>query len=267
VQSFARICRIRVRPEDPARMVGVESRYGQWLALALGEIMNWKSLGRSIGLISALLAGMWGPAPVRAQAGSAAPSTGRKTSSPYTGDLSIFDASGRDERLQINRVMDMLGIESGKNVADIGAGSGWFTMRAARRVMGSGTVYAVDINPEAIDYIDQRTKKEQLQNIKTILSKPDDPKLPADSLDAVLLLKTYHEVAHPVVLLRSLRSSLRPGAKIGIIDRNGNGENHGVSRDVVVREAAQAGYELRDSQDFVKADGMDYFLIFTAKPD
>ena len=52
-----------------------------------------------------------------------------------------------------------------------------------------------------------------------------------------------------------------------MIDRNGNGENHGVSKDVIVREAALAGYELRDSQDFVKADGMDYFLIFSAKPD
>ncbi len=232
--------------------------------------MNWKSFGRTlrwIGPISVLLTGLWGPLPVCAQASSAAPSTQRKTSNPYTGDLSIFDAPGRDERLQINRVMDMLGIEPGKNVADIGAGSGWFTVRAARRVTGLGTVYAVDINPEAIHSIDQHAKKEQLQNIKTILSKPDDPQVPSDSIDAVLLLKTYHEVAHPVVLLRNLRRSLRPGAKIGIIDRNGNGENHGVSKDVVVREAAQAGYELRDSQDFVKADGMDYFLIFTAKPD
>ena len=125
----------------------------------------------------------------------------------------------------------------------------------------------MDINREAIDYIEQRTKKEQLQNIKTILSNPDDPKLPADSIDAVLLLKTYHEIAHPVVLLRNLHTSLRPGAKIGIIDRNGNGENHGVSKDVIVREAAQAGYELRDSQDFVKADGVDYFLIFAPKPE
>jgi len=232
--------------------------------------MNWKSLGRALrwlGPISVLLAGLWVLAPVRAQSGSAAPSTQRKTSTPYAGDLSIFEAPGRDERLQINRVMDMLGIEPGKNVADIGAGSGWFTVRAARRVTGAGTVYAVDINPEAIHYIDQRTKKEHLQNVKTILSQPDDPELPADSIDSVLLLKTYHEVAHPVVLLRNLRPSLKPGAKIGIIDRNGNGENHGVSKDVVVREADQAGYELRDSQDFVKADGMDYFLIFTAKPD
>ena len=232
--------------------------------------MNWKSLGRALrwlGPISVLLAGLWVLAPVRAQSGSAAPSAQRKTSTPYTGDLSIFESPGRDERLQIDRVMDMLGIEPGKNVADIGAGSGWFTVRAARRVTGAGTVYAVDINPEAIHYIDQRAKKEHLQNIKTILSQPDDPQLPAASIDAVLLLKTYHEVAHPIMLLRNLRSALKPGARIGIIDRNGNGANHGVSEKVVVREAAQAGYELRDSQDFVKADEVDYFLIFTTKPD
>jgi predicted methyltransferase len=230
--------------------------------------MNSKSLGRALrwlGPIAVLLAGL--SLPVSAQSGSAAQSAQRKTSTPYTGDLSIFDAPGRDERLQINHVMDMLGIEPGKDVADIGAGSGWFTVRAARRVTSSGTVYAVDINPEAIQYIDERAKKEQLQNVKAILSKPDDPQVPANSVDAVLLLKTYHEVAHPIMLLRNLRSSLKPGARIGIIDRNGNGSNHGVRKDVVVREAAQAGYDLRDSQDFVKADGMDYFLIFTAKPN
>ena len=230
--------------------------------------MNWKSFRRTLkwlGPISALCVGLWIPA--QGQSGSATESPERKTSTPYTGDLSIFDTAGRDERLQINRVMDMLGIVPGKSVADIGAGSGWFTVRAARRVTGSGTVYAVDINPEALQYIGKRAKKEQLQNIKTILSKPDDPQIPAGCVDAVLLLKTYHEVAHPVVLLKNLRSSLKPGATIGVIDRNGNGTDHGVSKEVVVREAGQAGYELRDSQDFVKADGMDYFLIFTAKPD
>jgi cyclopropane fatty-acyl-phospholipid synthase-like methyltransferase len=210
-----------------------------------------------------LLAGLWLPMPAGAQA--AAPSPQRKTSTPYSGDLSIFDSPGRDERLQINRVMDMLGIEPGKSVADIGAGSGWFTVRAARRVTSSGTVYAVDINPQAIQYIQQRATKEQLNNIKTILSMPDDPQLPADSVDAVLLLKTYHEVANPIALLTNLRVSLRPGAKIGVIDRNGNGENHGVNKDVVIHEASQTGYELRDSQDFVKADKMDYFLLFTRK--
>jgi len=189
----------------------------------------------------------------------------RKTSKPYTGDLSIFDSPGRDQRLQINRVMDILGVVPGKNVADIGAGSGWFTVRAARRVAETGKVYAVDINPEAVRYIDERAKKEQLHDVVTILGKEDDPLLPAGQIDVVLLLKTYHEVAKPIALLRNLRAALRPGAKVGIIDRNGNGENHGVQRSTVLQEAAEAGYELAGSYDFVK-DDMNYFLVFTPKP-
>ena len=131
---------------------------------------------------------------------------------PYTGDLSIFDSPGRDERLQINRVMDILGIGPGKTVADIGAGSGWFTVRAAKRVGDTGTVYAVDINPEAIRYISSRIRKENLRNVKPILGKPDNPLLP-EQVDAVLMLKTYHEVAQPITLLRNLRASLVSGPK------------------------------------------------------
>jgi ubiquinone/menaquinone biosynthesis C-methylase UbiE len=189
----------------------------------------------------------------------------RKTSKPYTGDLSIFDSPGRDERLQINRVMDVLEITPGKTVADIGAGSGWFTVRAARRVTDTGSVYAVDINPEATRYIDKRAQKEGLHNVKTVLSKSDDPQLPANQIDSVLLLKTYHEVDKPVTLLRNLRAALRPGAKVGIIDRNGNGENHGVAPDIVIKEASEAGYVLQSQYDFVKGDGMDYFLVFAVK--
>ena len=198
-----------------------------------------------------------------AAAQSAAPSSEqRKTSEPYTGDLSIFDSPGREERLHIDRVMGILGIAPGKAVADIGAGSGWFTVRAARRVGENGLVYAVDINPEAIRHIDERSSKEQLHNIKTILGKEDNPLLPSRSVDAVLLLKTYHEVAQPIALMKNLRAALRPDAKVGVIDRNGNGEDHGVGRDVVIDEAKQAGYKLLDQYDFVKGDKMDYFLVF-----
>ena len=80
----------------------------------------------------------------------------------------------------------------------------------------------------------------------------------------MLLLKTYHEVAQPITLLRNLRPSLAPGARVGVIDRNGDGENHGVARDIVIREANEAGYQLLEQDDFVK-DGMDYFLVFGAK--
>ena len=211
-------------------------------------------------LIALLLLHNFVLAGVMVAQGTAAPMQ-RKTSEPYTGDLSIFDSPGRDERLQINRVMDILGIGPGKAVADIGAGSGWFTVRAARRVGTGGMVYAVDINAEAVKYIGERAKKEQLQNVKTVLSKADDPLLPAGSVDAVLLLKTYHEVASPVTLLRNLRAALRPRARVGIIDRNGNGEDHGVERDVVLGEAKEAGYKLLESYDFVKGDKMDYFLV------
>jgi SAM-dependent methyltransferase len=193
------------------------------------------------------------------------PGEHRKTSEPYTGDLSIFESPGREQRLQIDRVMDILGVTAGKTVADIGAGSGWFTVRAARRVGQSGTVYAEDINPEAIRYIEARAQKEHLSNIKTILGKADDPLLPISSVDAILLLKTYHEVAEPVALLRKLRTSLRSGAKVGIIDRNGNGEDHGVGRDVVLSEAGQAGYRLLKQYDFVKGDKMDYFLVLVPR--
>lgn len=188
----------------------------------------------------------------------------RPTSTPYKGDLSIFEYPDRDKKLHIERVMDLLDIKAGKSVADIGAGSGWFTVRAAARVCPSGEVYAEDISSDAIDYIRNRAAKENLSNVHTILGEVSDTKLPRSSVDAVLILKTYHEFAHPVPLMKQLRASLRPGAKIGIIDRNGNGTDHGLMPDVVEREMAQAGYHQIGQYDFTKDDGQDYFLIFAA---
>jgi ubiquinone/menaquinone biosynthesis C-methylase UbiE len=190
----------------------------------------------------------------------------RPTSTPYSGDLSIFETPGRDQKLHIDQVMNILGLEPGKTVADIGAGSGWFTVRAARRVTSTGKVYAVDINQQAIDYIRNRTLKEQLSNVVTILNKPGSPGLPPDSIDAVLFLKAYHEIADPVTFLRNLRRSLRPGARVGIIERDGNGEDHGVNNKVILRETDEAGYKmLEEHDDLVKGDKMDYFLVLGVK--
>lgn len=187
----------------------------------------------------------------------------RPTSTPYRGDLSIFEYPDRDQKLHIDRVMDLLGIAPGKSVADIGAGSGWFTVRAAARVTPSGQVYAEDINPDVIDHIKTRAAKENLANIHPILGEIDDTKLPPSSVDAVLILKTYHEIADPIPLMKRLRASLKPGAKIGIIDRNGNGTDHGIMPNIVEHEMAKAGYHRIGKYDFTKSDGQDYFLIFT----
>ncbi|HYH85660.1 MAG TPA: class I SAM-dependent methyltransferase, partial [Pyrinomonadaceae bacterium] len=145
----------------------------------------------------------------------------RATSEPYTGDLSIFEDPERDKKLQVERVLDVLGIREGTSVADIGAGSGWFTVRAARRAGAGGAVYAVEINSDYLKHIEERAAKEKLANIRTVLGKEDDPLLPEQSVDAVLILKTYHEFAQPIRLLTNLRRSLREGARVGVIDREG----------------------------------------------
>jgi ubiquinone/menaquinone biosynthesis C-methylase UbiE len=160
--------------------------------------------------------------------------------------------------------MDILGIKEGSSVADIGAGSGWFTVRAARRVGNGGTVYAVDINRDYLDYIEKRAKGENLSNIHVILGKEDDPLLAEKSVDAVLLLKTYHEVAQPIRLLRKTHLAMRGGALLGIIDRNGKGDDHGLDKEVVIKEVERAGFVLVNQYDFVKPDSVDYFLVFRA---
>ncbi len=191
-------------------------------------------------------------------------SINRPVSEPYTGDLAIFEDENRATNLQIDRVMDILKISEGKSVADLGAGSGWFTTRAAKRVGEKGKVYAVEINQEYINYINERVKKESFTNIQTVLGTEDNPKLSANSVDAVLILKTYHEIGQPVKVLQNLRKSLKKDALLGIIDRNGAGDDHGIDKEKVVEEAKRAGFVLKEEFDFTKADGMDYFLVFKA---
>jgi ubiquinone/menaquinone biosynthesis C-methylase UbiE len=197
------------------------------------------------------------PAQTPAQAPPAHP-----TSTPYTGDFKIFEDPGRDQRLQIDRVMDLLQLKPGSTIADIGAGGGWFSVRAARRVGANGRVIAEDINPKAIPYIQRRAQREHLANIVPLLGTPDDPKLAPNSLDAALMLKVYHEIAHPPLVLANLRAALKPGARFGIIDRNGNGADHGLKESIVRAEVEHAGFHQIARYDFTKADGQDYFLIF-----
>src|SRR4051794_6475002 len=120
-------------------------------------------------------------APATAPAAPEPRETDRPKSTPYTGDLSIFEDPQRDKKLQVDRVMDALSIHEGSRVADVGAGSGWFTVRAARRAGAGGKVFAVDINRDYLDYIQKRAAKEGLANVETVLGAEDDTKLPPSS--------------------------------------------------------------------------------------
>lgn len=189
------------------------------------------------------------------------------TSAPYTGDLSVFDDPARDRKLQVNRVMDTLQLHPGSVVADIGAGGGWFSVRAARRVGPTGKVIAEDINPHAIDTIRDRAKAQHLDNVEPLLGTPDDPRLPPASLDAALMLRVYHEVAHPPLLLANLRTALKPTGRFAVIDHPGNGADHGINADTVKAEVERNGFHLVGQYDFTKGDQNDYMLLFEKTPD
>jgi SAM-dependent methyltransferase len=133
-------------------------------------------------------------------------------------DLGLLEGPDRAAWQKPDQIMDALGIADGSHVADIGAGAGWFTIRLARRVGPRGIVYAQDVQPQMLDAIRRRVSREGLQNVETRLGQGSDPRLPASSLDAVLVVDVYPEVDDRVTFLRNLAGALRPNGRIGIIN-------------------------------------------------
>lgn len=117
-------------------------------------------------------------------------------------------------------VFKALNIKSGKQVADIGAGGGWLTVRMARAVGPKGTVYAEEILPKYTQYIEDRAQREGFANIKTVLGTTTDPKLPANTLDSVIILNAYHEFDQPLGMLAKIKTGMKTGARLGIIERD-----------------------------------------------
>lgn len=177
----------------------------------------------------------------------------------------LLEAPDRDLWQHPDQVMDELGIAENAVVADIGAGSGWFTIRLARRVGPNGTVYAEDVQPETMSAIKRRATAEGLTNVRTVLGQDGDPKLPRGVLDAVLIVDAYHEIEDRVMLLRNLAKALKPGGRIGVIDFTLDGGGPGpdmeerVSPETVVTDARSAGLRLLAQKTFLP---YQYFLIF-----
>jgi ubiquinone/menaquinone biosynthesis C-methylase UbiE len=124
----------------------------------------------------------------------------------------------RDAEEAPNAALDAIGIARGETVADVGAGSGYFTWRLAERVGPAGKVYANDIQPEMLALLRKNIEARHLMNVETVLGVEDDPKLPPGQLDLVLLVDVYHEFSEPEKMLREIRESLKPEGRLVLLE-------------------------------------------------
>ena len=178
--------------------------------------------------------------------------------------LGLLEGPDREAWQRPEDVMDWLNISENSVVADLGAGGGWFTVRLAYRVGPNGRVYAEDIQHQMIEAITRRVSREGLRNVTTILGAPTDPRLP-ERVDAVLIVDAYHEMEHPVVLLRNAAARLKPNGRVGIVNFKKDGHGPGppmderVDPERVIRDAGAAGLRVLARPGFLR---YQYMLVF-----
>jgi len=170
------------------------------------------------------------------------------------------DEATRDRHGEADRVLDRLGVTPGTRVADIGAGTGYYTVRVARRLGAGATVYAEDIKSEYLGELRARLEREKIGTVKLILGRPGDPMLPRSSIDVAILSHVYHEIENPFELLYRLQPALAPGARVGIVDVDRPTQDHGTPPALLRCEAAAVGYRQVDFVSLAPAEG--YLAIF-----
>lgn len=178
----------------------------------------------------------------------------------------IFDDPARDAWQKPEEVISALAVQPSARVADLGAGTGYFAVRIARRVT-EGAVYAVDIEEDMVRHLAERAAGERLANLTPVLATPADARIP-EPVDLVLVVDTYHHIGDRVAYFRRLSGSLRPGGRLAIIDFTrespiGPPPEHRIPAETVAQELARAGYAQ------VQAHGLlpnQYFLVFEPAP-
>lgn len=174
----------------------------------------------------------------------------------------------RDAYQKPHEVIMALGLKEGEVVADIGAGSGYFALRFAQHVGSNGRVYAVDISPDMILYLNRRVRELQLKNVVTILSAPDDPLLMDASIDRFFICDTWHHIENQTQYLALLKKILKPGGQVIIIDFQkkelplGPPPEMKVAREDVVRQMESNGFTLAKEHTFLP---YQYFLVFSPR--
>ena len=186
-------------------------------------------------------------------------------------NLGELEGADRDTWQRSEQIMDVLKIAEGSVVADLGAGSGWFTVRLARRVWPNGKVYAEDIQPQMVEVIKRRRARENLEPVIDVrLGTAEDLRLPDNALDAALICDAYHEWEQPVVLLRKAARALKQDGRLAIIEFTKAGGGPGpemenrVDPERVIREAQAAGLQLIARPNILR---YQYMLVFGKPAD
>jgi FkbM family methyltransferase len=166
----------------------------------------------------------------------------------------------RDAVDESGQIVRRLGLKPGMTVADIGAGSGYHTVRLARALGPSGRVIAQDVMPNYLADLQQRVRGEGLGNVTVALGDPHDPRLPAGSVEVALMVHMYHEIEQPFGLLYNLVPALKPNARVAIVDLNRVTWEHGTPKDLLRCELAAAGYEQESLVEL--AGDIGYLAVF-----
>lgn len=174
----------------------------------------------------------------------------------------VFDDPERDAWQKPHQVIQALALKPDARVADLGAGTGYFSARLANMVP-QGRVYAVDIEPDMVRYLAERARREGLQNLVAVAGKPDDPRLP-EKVDLILVVDVYHHIEDRTRYFRKLGQSLQPGGRIAIIDfkldsPQGPPPSARVAPAAVKAEMKAAGLALAAEHRFLP---YQYYLVF-----
>jgi len=129
-----------------------------------------------------------------------------------------LDRAERDNEEDPDHAIDVLKITKGSTVADIGAGSGYMTVKLAKKVGPDGKVFANDIQPGMLELLTRRLQKSKITNVSAVLGTQDDPRLPLDTIDLVLMVDVYHELSQPQLMLRHIKASLKPTGRLVLLE-------------------------------------------------
>lgn len=185
-------------------------------------------------------------------------------------DAAQLDQPSRDAWQKPDEAVDSLKLQAGDVVADIGTGSGYFVPYLSRSVGSSGRVYAIDIQPEMLAFVQRKIAELEISNVTPVLSQEADTRLPPESVDLALMVDVYHELGSPGALLANIRSTLKPDGRLAIIDfkaakeadRVGPPLSHRVPADRLIAEVERVGFALAETIELLP---YQYFLVFTNK--